>query len=70
MARKPSAVARELLRNLPKGGKKRRRRGSRRREEGGSSKASQEEVVALGTDDAGEEPEPEPYSSDVFDDEE
>ena len=26
MARKPSAVARELLRNLPKGGKKRRRR--------------------------------------------
>ncbi len=29
MARKPSAVARELLRNLPKGGKKRRRRKSR-----------------------------------------
>ncbi len=28
MARKPSAVARELLRNLPKGGKKRRRRSS------------------------------------------
>jgi hypothetical protein len=26
MARTPSAVARELLRNLPKGGKKRRRR--------------------------------------------
>jgi ribonuclease E len=34
-ARKPSAVARELLRNFPKGGSKRRRR--RRRGEGGSS---------------------------------
>ena len=36
MARKPSAVARELLRNLPKsgGGKKRRRRSKRSREDG------------------------------------
>ena len=32
MARKPSAVARELLRNFPKGGKRRRRRSSRRPE--------------------------------------
>ncbi|MGA8746999.1 MAG: DEAD/DEAH box helicase family protein [Solirubrobacterales bacterium] len=30
MARKPSAIARELLRNFPKGGKRRRRRGSKR----------------------------------------
>jgi ribonuclease E len=30
MARKPSAVARELLRNFPKGGKRRRRRGGKR----------------------------------------
>jgi hypothetical protein len=29
MARKPSAVARELLRNFPKGGKRRRKRGKR-----------------------------------------
>lgn len=35
MARKPSAVARELLRNLPKGGKKRRRRKRRGDEENG-----------------------------------
>ncbi len=41
MARKPSAVARELLRNLPKGGKKRRRRSSsskRRSDENGNGK--------------------------------
>ena len=30
MARKPSAVARELLRNFPKGGKRRRKRGKRK----------------------------------------
>jgi len=34
MARKPSAVARELLRNLPKGGKKRKRRSKRSRDGG------------------------------------
>jgi superfamily II DNA or RNA helicase len=34
MARKPSAVARELLRNLPKGGGKKRRRRSKRSREG------------------------------------
>ena len=39
MARKPSAVARELLRNFPKGGKRRRKRGKRnggQRENGGA----------------------------------
>jgi ribonuclease E len=34
MARKPSAVARELLRNFPKGGKRRRKRGKRNGGEG------------------------------------
>jgi hypothetical protein len=31
MARKPSAIARELLRNFPKGGKRRRKRNNRKR---------------------------------------
>ena len=35
MARKPSAVARELLRNFPKGGKRRRKRGKRNRRQPG-----------------------------------
>ena len=35
MARKPSAVARELLRNFPKGGKRRRKRSGKRRKKGG-----------------------------------
>jgi len=44
MARKPSAVARELLRNLPKsgGGKKRRRRSKRSRDGEGKGKAQRE----------------------------
>jgi ribonuclease E len=55
MARKPSAVARELLRNLPKGsGKKRRRRSKRSREEGGEEKPSEENGVAT-ADDGGDE---------------
>jgi ribonuclease E len=37
MARKPSAVARELLRNFPKGGKRRRKRGKRSGGENGGS---------------------------------
>jgi len=37
MARKPSAVARELLRNFPKGGKRRRKRG--KRQQGGNGSA-------------------------------
>jgi superfamily II DNA or RNA helicase len=47
MARKPSAVARELLRNFPKGGKRRRKRGKRNGQgengnapEGGGEKAA------------------------------
>ena len=34
MARKPSAIARELLRNFPKGGKRRRKRSKRKGEKG------------------------------------
>jgi len=34
MARKPSAIARELLRNFPKGGKRRNKRGKRKGEKG------------------------------------
>jgi hypothetical protein len=48
MARKPSAVARELLRNFPKGGKKRRRR-----QKGGNGDAEAEAAVEeTGVDDA------------------
>ena len=51
MARKPSAVARELLRNLPKGsGKKRRRRSKRSREEGGDGKPAEENGIDTGDD--------------------
>jgi ribonuclease E len=39
MARKPSGVARELLRNFPKGGKRRRKRGKRRSEKGSGPNA-------------------------------
>jgi superfamily II DNA or RNA helicase len=40
MARKPSAIARELLRNFPKGGKRRSKRGKRKGEKGeGQGKA-------------------------------
>jgi superfamily II DNA/RNA helicase len=40
MARKPSAIARELLRNFPKGGKK-RKRSKRKGEKGGNGQAEQ-----------------------------
>jgi hypothetical protein len=43
MARKPTAVARELLRNLPKGGKKRRRRKRRGEGNGGENGGSGDE---------------------------
>jgi hypothetical protein len=39
MARKPSAVARELLRNFPKSGRRRRKRGKRRPEKGSGNSA-------------------------------
>jgi ribonuclease E len=43
MARKPSAIARELLRNFPKGGKRRRKRNNRKRKgEKGSEKQAVE----------------------------
>jgi hypothetical protein len=69
MARKPSAVARELLRNFPKGGKRRRKRSGKRRKKGGAEGAELEttaavengaEVEELDTDDEldeGSEPE-------------
>jgi ribonuclease E len=41
MARKPAAVARELLRNLPKGGKKRRRRKRRGNGDGGEGQPTE-----------------------------
>ncbi len=41
MARKPSAVARELLRNFPKGGKRRRKRGKRNGGQGENGAAPQ-----------------------------
>jgi hypothetical protein len=44
MARKPSALARELLRNFPKG--KRKRGGRRRKRKGGGSKEAGEATVA------------------------
>jgi hypothetical protein len=63
MARKPSALARELLRNFPKG--RRRRAGRRRRGKGGGeADAAKQEAVANGnepdateTSDDGETPE-------------
>ncbi|MBS1881090.1 MAG: hypothetical protein JST31_16380, partial [Actinobacteria bacterium] len=62
MARKPSGVARELLRNFPKGGKRRRRRGKRNGggengEANGSVDGAAEGVEALelaGAEDADE----------------
>ena len=53
MARKPSAIARELLRNFPKGGKRRRKRNNRKRKgakgaakaAAGSKNGSQPDVV-------------------------
>ena len=41
MARKPSAVARELLRNFPKGGKRRKRKRNRNRGEGENGNGSE-----------------------------
>ena len=52
MARKPSAVARELLRNLPKGGKKRKRRSKRSRDaEGAGNGAAAEADLELAAED-------------------
>jgi superfamily II DNA or RNA helicase len=59
MARKPSAVARELLRNLPKGsGKKRRRRSKRSRDGEGADAKEAEENGAVEAVDEESGPEP------------
>ncbi|HEY1853899.1 MAG TPA: DEAD/DEAH box helicase family protein [Solirubrobacterales bacterium] len=53
MARKPSGVARELLRNFPKGGKRRRRRGKRTGggENGERNGNGAEPIEAMGAED-------------------
>jgi ribonuclease E len=55
MARKPSAIARELLRNFPKGGKRRRKRGGKAEAEKGAKaaagKVAAENGEAAGADD-------------------
>jgi ribonuclease E len=58
MARKPSATARELLRNFPKGGKRRRKRKKPKAGEGGNgSRPSEEPVAAAGKpEENGSEP--------------
>jgi hypothetical protein len=61
MARKPSGVARELLRNFPKGGKRRRRRGKRNGGEngaanGGADGSNGAEAVDATTAEAAEAP--------------
>ncbi len=52
MSRKPGALARELLRNLPKGGKSKRRRSRRRKPAGADNGAPQVEENATTTVDA------------------
>ena len=70
MARKPSAVARELLRNFPKGGKRRRRRAKRNggESDNGGSGRERERLDETKAKD-GESPEAEaPEVDDVADD--
>jgi ribonuclease E len=55
MARKPSAVARELLRNFPKPGKRRRRR-TRRNGESKNGEGAEREKLTPEADDAAAEP--------------
>jgi superfamily II DNA or RNA helicase len=59
MARKPSAVARELLRNFPKGGKRRRKRGKRGQDKNGEGsngtiEAAEAKALEAGSDRADE----------------
>jgi superfamily II DNA or RNA helicase len=56
MARKPSGVARELLRNFPKGGKRRRRRG-KRGEANGAANGAANGVEAVSAAEAAEDAE-------------
>jgi ribonuclease E len=46
MARKPSAIARELLRNFPKGGKRRKRNKKRPKKDGAAAKNGAAEAIA------------------------
>ena len=55
MARKPSAVARELLRNFPKGGKRRRRRPAKREDIAANAAERQRERLEPEAEDAQEE---------------
>jgi ribonuclease E len=60
MARKPAAIARELLRNFPKGGRRRRRRNGKRKAEKDSEAkvdlaGAEDDAVAVGGED-GEAP--------------
>ncbi|HMT05394.1 MAG TPA: DEAD/DEAH box helicase family protein [Solirubrobacterales bacterium] len=50
MARKPSAVARELLRNFPKGSKKRRRKKNKKKDQTAKSRIEQNTTAATGTE--------------------
>jgi len=50
MARKPSAVARELLRNFPKGGKRRRKRSGKRKGKKGAENGSKPQVNLASTE--------------------
>jgi len=50
LARKPSGVARELLRNFPKGGRRRRKRGKRRPKNGTGKESEAAKVNLAGTD--------------------
>jgi ribonuclease E len=58
MARKPSAVARELLRNFPRGGRRRRRRSSSRAAggDGGNGQAPEREKLDAEAADEGSDP--------------
>jgi ribonuclease E len=60
MARKPSATARELLRNFPKGGKRRRRRKKGKGGGENGAKADQEAAVSAAVEENGSEPTSEP----------
>ena len=55
MARKPSAIARELLRNFPKGGKRRNKRGKKRPKKEGATANGEAAVVKEETAKAGDE---------------
>ncbi len=59
MARKPSAVARELLRNFPKAGKRRRRRSTKRGDDGANGAERKRERLAPESEDQGEDEEAE-----------